>query len=225
MQDWKKMGRDLVGEVVPRIVDAATAYGQSNGARELAHVNDGLDARWQRIEGDLVDAQAAWEFAHMRLVAARAQVSRCEQDAYEAKQRGSHDLAIDFLEERQQANAVVDEYERILPELESNLDRLTEDRRVFESEYRKLREKALALRLRQGSARALSEMGDALERLQFESAKLQGERELVDQDVAEARARLKGARQSPHLRRGYLARADLENQLKELMRRKNPDIP
>ncbi|MGH7929847.1 MAG: PspA/IM30 family protein [Candidatus Binatia bacterium] len=228
MQDWKRVGKDLVGEVMPRIIDAATAYSQSsvsNDARELAHIDDLFDAEWQSIEGALVKAQKAWEIANWQLADARDRASKCDRAAYEAGQRGSRELAIDYLRERQQANAVIAEYESLLPQLESNLDGLIEDRQVLESEYGKLRQKVLALHLRRESAKALSEVRDGLKTLEKVSKGLQDEQKRVDNDAAQVRADLKGARQSPHLRRGYLERADLENQLKELMERQHPDVP
>lgn len=225
MQDWKKTGRDLVGEVVPRIIDAATAYNQSSDARELAQIDDWFAAEWQCIEGALVKTQTAREIAHTRLADARVRAGKCEREAYDADQRGSHDLAIDYLKERQQANAIVEEYESLLPQLELDLDKLTEGRQVLECEYEKLRQKFLALQLRQASAQALSELADGLGKLQTAGKGLRDVQERVDSNAAQSRARLEGARQSPYLRRGYLERADLENQLNELRKRHHPDVP
>lgn len=225
MQDWKKMGRDLVGEVMPRIIDAAAAYGQSNDVRELAHIDNWFDSERQRIEGALIKAQTGWEIAHRRLTDAKAQVSRCEREAYLADRRGSHDLAIDYLRELQPAKVTVQQYESLLPELESGLNELTEGRQVLESEYGKLRQKVLALHLRQESAEALAELKEGLRNLQTADEALRDAQERVDNNAAHVRAGVNVTRQSPRLRRGYLEQADLENQLKELRARQHPDRP
>lgn len=220
MQNWK---RDLVGELVPRIIDAATAYSQSNDARGLAHIDDWFNAEKDRIEGALVKVQFGWEKANMLLADAKAQASKWERKAYEADRRGSHELAIDYMNDLQQANSAVEEYEALLSKLEPDLNRLIKGRQVLESEYGKLRQKVQALRLLQGSAEALSDLKDGLKTLEKAYAELHDAQERVNNNVAQQRAEIEGVRQSPHVRRGYLERDDLENQLKELRGRQRPD--
>lgn len=185
----------------------------------LAHIDVWFDAERQRIEGALVKVQTGWEIAHRRLADAKVQVSRCEREAFAADRRGSHDLAIDYLKERQQAKAEVEEYENLLPQLESDLNELTEGWQVLESMYGKLRQKALALHLRQGSAEALSELKDGARTLQTADETLRDAQERVDNNATQARAGLQVARHTPY------ERADLENQLKELRERQRPDWP
>lgn len=213
MQNWK---RDLVGELMPRIIDAATAYNQSNDARGLAHIDDWFNEERERIEGALVKVQFGYEKAHVLLADAKVQASKWERKAYEADQRGSRELAIDYMKDLQQANAAVEEYETLLSKLEPDLDRLTQGRQVLESEHGKLRQKVQALRLLQGSAEALSDLKDGLKTLEKAHEELRDAQERVNNNVAQQRAEIEGVRKSPHVRRGYLERDDLENQLKEL---------
>ena len=210
-------GESLISrELLPRVIDAAAAYLRTENNQQLQSVEDQFDLELKRVDGALVEVLREFEYIQLKLADAKADEQRWSFEAYVAAQRGSDELAIDNLERQQEAAEAVRTYERLLPELQRDVEDMYRARDVLRSGYRKLRQDVRALRARQAAAVGTGKMAEGLERLEAAKNALAEAQERIDLNWSEARGRLRVAREAPAVRRGYLERADLENRLAQL---------